>query len=138
MIDYSKFQKSLNHLQLQFENYQKIDKRVHLEELDKEAIGESVIHRFETCYDCLWKVLKKYLVMEKGIVDIPNSPKPIFRIAGENKLFISSVEKWIEYANARISTAHDYSENKFSESLLLMGDFISDAKALLNTLTGRI
>jgi hypothetical protein len=32
--------------------------------LDREAIGESVIQRFETCYDTLWKTLKRYLTEE--------------------------------------------------------------------------
>ncbi|MCH8158150.1 MAG: nucleotidyltransferase, partial [Nitrospinae bacterium] len=54
MIDYSKFKKSLKHLEAQFENYKNSGSRENLTELDKEALAESVIQRFETCYECLW------------------------------------------------------------------------------------
>lgn len=136
MIDYDKYQKSLNHLELQYTNYQKMDERTDLEALDKEAIEESVIQRFETCYDCLWKVLKRYLTEEVGVADAPNSPKPIFRLAFENKLLISGIEEWIKYADARIDTSHDYSEDKVKDALLLVKDFIDDAVDLYITMTG--
>ncbi len=54
-------------LELQLENYQGLDTRKHLTGLDREAIAESVIHRFETCYDTLWKDLKRYLIEELGL-----------------------------------------------------------------------
>src|ERR1039458_6636236 len=53
MIDYEKLQKSLKHLELQFANYQSAKDRKELVEIDREAIAESVIQRFETCYDTL-------------------------------------------------------------------------------------
>ena len=136
MIDYSKFKKSLKNLELQFENYQNSDNRTDLSELDKEALAESVIQRFETCYDCLWKHLKRYMVEELGLPEVPNSPKPIFRIGFENKLFSSMLEQWLRYADARIATSHDYSGEKAEECLALMGDYIDDALGLYQTLTG--
>lgn len=136
MIDYSKFKKSLKHLELQFENYKNSDSRENLTELDKEALAESVIQRFETCYDCLWKHLKRYLVDELGLPDVPNSPKPVFRIGFENKLFSSMLDQWLQYADARTDTAHDYSGEKAQECLDLMDDFIDDALGLYQTLTG--
>lgn len=53
MIDYDKLQKALKHLELQFENYQDARNRPELKDIDREGIAESVIHRFETCYDTL-------------------------------------------------------------------------------------
>ncbi|MBU5614483.1 nucleotidyltransferase substrate binding protein [Geomonas azotofigens] len=94
MIDYDKFKKSLKHLELQFANYSSSSQR-NLPELDREALAESVVYRFETCYDCVWKILKRYLMEELGIPDVPNSPKPIFRLGFENKLF-PSIERWPE------------------------------------------
>jgi nucleotidyltransferase substrate binding protein (TIGR01987 family) len=136
MIDYSKFKKSLKHLELQFENYKNSDSRENLTELDKEALAESAIQRFETCYDCLWKHLKRYLVEELGLPEVPNSPKPVFRIGFENKLFSSTLDQWLRYADARTDTAHDYSGEKAQECLDLMDDFIDDALGLYQTLTG--
>lgn len=137
MIDYDKYEKSLKHLILQFDNYNQSEERTNLTVLDREAIAESVIQRFETCFDCLWKVLKRYLTEEIGIADMPNSPKPIFRIAFENKLFVADIAEWIKYVDARIDTSHDYSENKAYSVLVLMKDFIADAIDLYITMTGK-
>ncbi len=87
MIDYGNFSKALKNLELQHDNYKNLDDE--LPELMKEAVAESVIQRFKTCYDCLWKVLKRYLTEELGIPDVPNSPKPILKLADENDLFVT-------------------------------------------------
>lgn len=136
MIDYDKFKKSLQQLELQFVNYQQLAQRTDLSELDKEAIAESVIQRFETCYDCVWKHLKRYLIEVLGLPDVPNSPKPIFRIAAENLLLESATEQWLSYADARIQTSHDYDGEKAKIALAMMANFINDASKLYEKLTG--
>lgn len=134
MIDYSKFQKALNHLELQYDNFLDSKDR-DLSGLDREAIAESVIHRFETCYDVLWKVLKRYLNLELGIPDLPNSPWPIFQIAAENKLLGKGLARWKKYSGARIGTAHDYSGDKAEEALGIIPDFLRDAIELFIAMT---
>ena len=134
MIDYTKFRTSLKGLEEQYKNYRTPD--TSLPDLIQEAIAESVIQRFETCYDCLWKVLKRYLVEELGLADVPNSPKPVFRLAYENELFAASLEQWLKYAESRLDTAHDYSGEKAQACLELMGDFIDDAIGLYQTMSG--
>lgn len=136
MIDYDKLQKSLKHLEQQYSNYKLAQDRTELTDIDREAIAESVIHRFETCYDTLWKDLKRYLTEEIGLADVPNSPKPILKLAGQNDLFASSVEQWLKYAQARIDTSHDYSEDKASNAIAVVGDFIDDAIGLYQTMSG--
>jgi nucleotidyltransferase substrate binding protein (TIGR01987 family) len=136
MIDYEKLQKSLKHLEQQFANYQLAQDRPELTEIDREAIAESVIHRFETCYDTLWKDLKRYLIEDSGLADVPDSPKKVLKLAGQNELFASPVEQWLKYADARTSTAHDYSGEKAEETLSVVGDFIDDAIGLYQTMTG--
>ena len=76
MIEYDKFRMSLKRLVEQYENYRQLEAT--LPELTREAIAESAIQRFETCYDCLWKVLRRYLIEELGLAETPNSPKPLF------------------------------------------------------------
>ncbi len=125
MIEYDKLKKSFIHLEKQYNNYLSMNGRNNLSQLDREGISESVVQRFETCYDTLWKHLKKYLENETGLPDVPNSPKPVLRVAFENHI-IEDIEKWIEYANARVGTAHDYSEQKFKEALDKTGDFLKD------------
>lgn len=136
MIDYTKLQKSLKHLELQYKNYCNSQYRNELTELDKEGLAESTIQRFETCYDTLWKILKRYLVEALGIPEVPNSPKPILRLAFENQLFASPVEQWLNYADIRVSTAHAYNQEKANECLIITLDFINDATELYQTLTG--
>ena len=133
MIEYDKLQKTLKHLEVQFENYRTLDEN--LPELIQEGIAESVIQRFETCWDCLWKVLKRYLELELGLPEVPNSPKPILRRATANNLFISTIEQWIAYADARIGTSPDYSGAKAQDALELMGDFVEDAIGLYQTMS---
>jgi len=135
MLDFDKDEKSLRHLERQFANYEGMDERAHLDTLDREAIAESVIQRFETCYDTLWKHLKRYLVEALGLPDVPNSPKPLFRIAHENNLLPGPIEPWLIYADARIATAHDYSGDKAGDCLAIMPGFLQDAAALLRTLS---
>ena len=137
MIEYDKFEKALKHLELQHANYKGLDERTDLSDLDREAVAESVIQRFETCYDMLWKVLKRHLVEELGLPEIPNSPKPVFRIAAENKLLRAPIETWLGYADARTDTAHDYSGEKAQDCLNLMAAFLEDAIDLFQTLSGK-
>lgn len=135
MINYDKFQQSLKQLELQFNNFQTLDKSLPL--LIQEGIAESVIQRFETCWDCLWKVLKRYLQEEIGLAEVPNGPNPVLRLANENQLLPSSIETWLQYARARVNTTHDYSGKKAQEALALMDSFIKDATSLYTTLSGK-
>lgn len=137
MIDYENFRKSLKYLELQSDNHQTLDSTFpQLTELIREGIAESVIQRFETCYDTLWKVVKRYLIQELGIPEVPNSPRPIFRLAYENSLLSSRLECWMEYSQARIDTSHDYSGEKAKRALEQVGNFIEDAIKLYETMSG--
>jgi len=136
MIDYSKFRSSLKRLEEQNRNYRRENPL--LSDLDREAIAESVIQRFETCYDCLWKVLKRYLIEELGVADAPNSPKPVFRLAHENGLLAVPVARWLKYADARVGTSHDYDGAKAQACLALVPDFIEDAIRLYQKMNGEL
>ncbi len=109
MIDYEIFGKALKNLELQYDNYTNMDDE--LPELTKEAIPESVIQRFEICYDVMWKVLKRYLQEVLGLAEIPNSPRPVLRLADANNLLSSPFAQRDRYVRARIDTTHDYSWN---------------------------
>jgi len=132
MIEYDKFQQSLKHLELQFANYRTLDQA--LPDLMQEAVAESVIQRFETCWDCLWKVLKRYLVEEVALPEVPNGPNPILRLANENHLLSSPIEAWLQYAKARVATT-GVCEKKTQGALILMDDFIRDAIELYRSLS---
>ena len=134
MIDYDKFRRSLKDLKEQYTNYR--NPVASRSDLDQEGIAESVIQRFETCYDCLWKVLKRYLIEALGVAGPPNSPRPIFKLAHESHLFSAPLEQWFLYADKRNATAHDYDCEKAKASLDVMADFIDDAIGLYQTMSG--
>ena len=136
MVDYSRFEKSLRHLEAQLQNCRASAERPELGDIDREAIAESVIRRFEICYDCLWKILKRHLRENLGIPDSPNSPKPLFRLAFENRLF-PSIEQWLSYADARIDTSHDYSQTKAQATVESAFAFAADAAKLYEKMTGK-
>ena len=134
MIDCEKFRLSLKRLEKQRENHRTLDES--LPSLLRGAVAESTIRRFETCYDCLWKVPKRHPGEELGLPDVPNSPKPVFRIAAENALVAAPHERWMDYARKRADTAHDCDGEKARSCLAIAPAFIADATALHETLTG--
>ena len=77
-IDYSNFKTSLENLETQNEHL------LHLSpdypSFVHEAMAESVIRRFEICYDTLWKVLRRHLIEELGIAESPTAPGPYFAL----------------------------------------------------------
>ena len=134
MIHYENLQKSLKRLQEQNSNYLELDENH--PEFVVEGIRESVIQRFKTSYDSLWKVLRRYLTEVLGIAEAPNSPKPILRLANENDLLDSSLDQWFKYAQARVNTSYDYDGEKAKACLALVSDFIEDAVSLFCTMRG--
>ena len=135
MIEYNNFQRALKNLAAQFENYKTLDDN--LPKIIQEAVAESVIQRFEICWDCLWKLLKRHLQEEIGLPEVPNGPNPVLRLANENQLLPGSVEQWLRYGKARVATAHDYSGKKANDALDIMNRFIDDAIRLYQTLSGK-
>ena len=92
---------------------------------------------FQTCYDCLWKVLKRYLAEELGVGQPPIQPQG--RSSGwpsENDLLASPIARWFRYVEARIDTSHDYDGEKAQACLALVPDFIDDAIGLYQTMSG--
>ena len=123
-IDYSKLKLAVHHLKAQWENYATCDSRPELSHLDRDAIRESVIQRFEVAYDVLWKAIKRYLMFTLGLPDIPNSPKPILRLAYENGILSADISFWLKVADARVATSHDYSSAKADACIELLPTFL--------------
>ena len=130
-VDHEKLRRSLERLEEQYVFFKSNEEM--LSGNLKEAVQESVIQRFETCYDTLWKHLKRYFENE-GLLHVPGSPNPIFRTAHENGL-IENLNDWIDrndsYSKMRIDTTHDYSMEKAERNLGdKVGNFIQDATEL--------
>ena len=134
-IDYGKFRLSLARLEEQYANFCRPD--ISLPQLHQEAVAESVARRFKLCYDCLWKVLRRYLVHRIGLADVPNGPKPIFRLAGQNSLIHAPVDQWLMYAQTRIDASYDFDGSKAQAVLDVAADFVGDAIDLYETMSGK-
>ena len=128
MTRHEKFKMTLERLGEQYANCRDMD--ISLPAITREAVAESVIRRFNICYDCLWKTLRLHLTERFGVADVPNSPKPVFRLAFENDLFARSLEQWMVYADSRVGIMDDYEEQEVQQRLEIVGDFLRDAENL--------
>ena len=135
LIDYGNFRLSLKRLEEQYANYQSAE--IIRPRLDREGVAESVVRRFKACYDYLWKVLRRYLIHQLGIPDVPNSPKPIFRLADQNGLFRLPLDQWMLYAERRVDTSDDYDGEKDNACLEVVAGFIDAAADLYETMSGK-
>lgn len=133
-IDYSKLKLAIQHLNAQWENYATCDSRPELSPLDRDAIRESVIQRFEVTYDVLWKAIKRYMLYTLGLPDIPNSPKPILRLAHENGILSDDITFWLNVADARVATSHDYSSTKADACIELLPTFLAALEPMVDHL----
>lgn len=76
------------------------------------AAQDSIIQRFEYCYDSFWKFFKKYLELIYTLEDI-NSPKKVFRACVKLQLCSEfEGEILIDMADDRNETTHNYDIEK--------------------------
>ena len=73
-VNYDNFKQSLKNLEIQHEHL--LDLSPDFPPFVHEGMRESVIQRFETCYDTLWKTLRRHIVESLGMAEVPNSPSP--------------------------------------------------------------
>ena len=134
MIDYGNLKNSLKNLEVQHGHL--LNLSPDYPSFVHEGMAESVIQRFETCYDTLWKTLRRHLIESLGIAEVPNSPRFLFRLADENSLLAAGGDQWQLYIQTRIDTTHDYDKEKAVNAIEVMPEFIGDAIELYTTMTG--
>lgn len=100
--------------------------------LTLEGISESVIQRFEICYDMAWKVLRKFLISELIIPEVPNSPKPVLRAAAENTLLGDAGQRRQDYSTTRTQTTYMYGIEFMTSAIQVMPAFIRDTANLVD------
>ena len=108
---------------------QKADK----EEIDYDMYRSACIKEFEIIIEqsgkLLKKVLKPYFHSSKAVDSLVF--KDIFRNAALHAIIdADTCERWLVYRDNRNSTAHDYGLGFAEDTLLLLPQFITDAKAL--------
>ena len=101
--------------------------------IDYEMYRNSLVKGFEMTLEQSGKLLRKkitpYFASKKQADAL--TYKDIFRQAGLHGLLdVVMVERWLKYRDNRNDTAHDYGEAFAEETLILIKDFLCDAKQL--------
>ena len=113
-------------------SYEKLDQS-EKGSVDYEMYRNSLVKSFEMTLEQSGKLLRKKITpyfASKKQADVLTF-KDIFRQAGLRGLLdTAAVERWFKYRDNRNSTAHDYGEAFADETLVLIEDFLDDAKKL--------
>jgi len=93
--------------------------------LEKEAIQDSLVKRFEYTLEVAWKICKKHLEEEGFAEAKTGSPKSIIRLAAQTGL-INNPESWLYYMQLREDLFTDFSKNKIKSVLNIAESFQKD------------
>ena len=112
-------------------------KRAPEESIDYEIYRNAVVKGFELTLETAGKLLRKaiktYTANPRTVDEL--SYKDVLRHAARHGLLdAADVERWFAYRDNRNSTAHDYGKGFAEETLVLMPDFLRDARCLETTL----
>lgn len=109
--------------------------------IEYEVFRNAVVKGFELTLETAGKLLRKAL---KNYRSSPRevdalSFKAVFRQAAQHGLLESeAVERWFSYRENRNDTAHDYGLAFAEETLVLLPQFVVDAKALEESLRTKL
>ncbi len=128
-IDTSYLKRGTNTLEKAYSLFQKADK----EEIDYDMYLSDSIKEFEIIIEqsgkLLKKVLKPYFHSSKAVDSLVF--KNTFRNAALHTIIdTDTCERWLVYRDNHNSTAHDYGLGFAEDTLLLLPQFLIDAKAL--------
>lgn len=104
-----------------------------VDSVEFELFRSACVKEFEIILEQSGKLLRKCLRAHFHSTGAVNrlTFKDIFRYAAHFELIdIEQVERWLGYRDHRNTTAHDYGEEFANKTLVLLGEFIIDAKKL--------
>ncbi len=100
----------------------------------QEAVRAGVIQNFKIAYEQSWKMMKRWLEENVGATYVDGvTQRELFRFAAENR-FITDVDRWMEYHDARNQTSHTYNEETAQGVFGEATEFVHDAEQLLKIL----
>ena len=116
-------------------------KRAPEDSIDYEIYRNAAVKGFELTLETAGKLLRKAIKTYTGnprAVD-ELTYKDVLRHATRHGLLeTAAVERWFAYRDNRNSTAHDYGKGFAEETLVLMPDFLRDARVLETTLREKL
>ena len=127
-LDISIFERAVNKLGEILERYN--------QNKDDEAIRDAVIQRFEFTYSLALTTLKKFFSFCAFITEDINqmSFNDMIRVANQQNLLESDLEKWTDFRKMRNMTSHTYDENIARRVVGIIPEFYTEMIFLLNRL----
>ena len=103
------------------------EKETTIYEIYRTALVKGFEMTIEQCGKLPKKVIAPYFPSQKAVDML--SFKDIFRYAHKFSLLTEEeTERWMKYRDNRNNTAHDYGQKFAEETVLLIADFLTDAK----------
>jgi nucleotidyltransferase substrate binding protein (TIGR01987 family) len=108
-----------------------------LDHVTRNGLKAGLIQNFEFTYQLCWKSMRKWIEENIGRDYIDGiARKELFRMSAENQLITDPV-KWFRYHEARNLTSRTYNEAQADRTVLVIKEFIADAKQLLQALRAK-
>ena len=127
--DYEQLKKSRDRLKNQYEFF--VANKATLEGNIAEAVKESVVKRFDICFDTLLKHMKKYMEEEVGLPEMSDHAQIIFRNAKKGRIISEDMQRQLHhYREIRNNSAHSYSEEEAQKTIDIVKYFIQDVTEL--------
>jgi nucleotidyltransferase substrate binding protein (TIGR01987 family) len=130
-MDYTQLKTAIERFGEMLEAFRHNDQRGPLE---RQAVQDSLIKRFEYTLESAWKTCKRHLEEEGFTEAATGSPKSIIRLAAQRNL-IADPEKWFGYLRLRLDILHDYSSDKAEAILDITKDFYQDVTEFFQGMT---
>ncbi len=110
IIFMNKFEFKLNNFRKavdRLEEVLRVDFDIEDDRVKQEILRDSIIQRFEFCYELAWKTLREYLLNEG--LEIEPTPRKVFKSAYQNCI-IDNSDTWLNMIKDRNVSSHEYNE----------------------------
>ena len=131
-LSYNYAYRMLIHLKNIKDKYENLE---NLDDITKEVYRDSIIKKYETLEDLIWKLLSK--IFKASGLDI-NNPRGCYKQAFKEGL-IDDIDVWNNILLSRNATAHIYSESDYEEiKENILKEYIDAMEKLLQKLASEV
>ena len=102
-----------------------------------ETLRAGVVQNFEVAYEQTWKMMKRWLEMNVGAVEVDGvTRRQLFRLCHENRL-IDDVDEWMDFHKSRNETSPTYNQSTAENVFKVAGEFLPAASDVLSRIAAR-
>ncbi len=102
-----------------------------------DTLRAGVVQNFEVAYEQTWKMMKRWLEMNVGSVEVDGvTRRQLFRLCHENRL-IDDVEGWMAFHTSRNESSHTYNQSTAEDVSTVAGVFLPAATEVLLRIAAR-